>query len=344
MKRIAWMRLSVWVLGMYVGAGAQAQATVGRTLGEASVSATGAARYAIPLTLPPGTNGLAPDLAIVYDHRSGNGLLGVGFRLSGFSVIRRCGSTLAQDGLVAAVGLDAGDRLCLEGQRLRLTYGTYGQPGSQYQAEVETFSRVTAFGTAGDGPAWFQVERRDGLIYQYGATDDSRIESVGSSTPREWALNRIRDRSGNYIDFFYTEDAMGGAYRPARVDYTGNTTVGTVPYYSIRFSYEARSAGDQPAGYLAGGRVQEAYRLTRIDAQHVSGTVLRSYQFSYDTGGATMRSRLSRLQECVGSACFQATAFTWGTSTPGWVAETPASLDAKALATAIAGDANGDGF
>ena len=195
------------MLGLCASSVSQAQATVGRTAGAASVSATGAAQYAVPLAVPPGTNGLAPELAIVYDHRSGNGLLGVGFRLAGFSAIRRCGTTIVQDGFAAAVGLDAQDRLCLDGQRLRLTSGAYGQQGSQYQTEVETFSRVTAFGTAGSGPAWFQVERRDGLIYQYGATNDSRIESQGSTTAREWALNRIRDRSGNYIDFVYTEDA-----------------------------------------------------------------------------------------------------------------------------------------
>ena len=62
------------------------------------MTATGAARYVVPLSLPPGTNGLAPSLAIAYDSRGGNGLLGAGFRLAGFSTIQRCGSTLAQDG------------------------------------------------------------------------------------------------------------------------------------------------------------------------------------------------------------------------------------------------------
>ena len=77
------------MLGLCASAVSQAQATVGRTAGAASVSATGAAQYAVPLAVPPGTNGLAPELAIVYDHRGGNGLLGVGFRLAGFSAVRR---------------------------------------------------------------------------------------------------------------------------------------------------------------------------------------------------------------------------------------------------------------
>ncbi len=90
--------------------------------------------------------------------------------------------------------------------------------------------------------------------------------------------------------------------------------------------------------------VQEVYRLSRIDAQHVYGTVLRSYLLSYDASGATARSRLSRLQECAGSACLQPTNFTWGTSAPGWTTEAPLTLGAAALSGAIAGDMNGDGY
>jgi hypothetical protein len=145
-------------MGVLLAAAAQAQTTVGRMEGSASVTATGAARYAVPLALPPGTNGLAPSLAVVYDSRGGNGLLGVGFQLAGLSSIRRCGNSIAQDGKVSAVALDATDRFCLDGQRLRLASGTYGTAGSVYHTEVESFARITAYGTAGTGPAYFRVE------------------------------------------------------------------------------------------------------------------------------------------------------------------------------------------
>ena len=333
------------LLGLFAGAAAQAQSAAGRTAGEASVTATGTARYVIPLSLPPGTNGLAPALAVAYDSRGGHGLLGAGFRLEGFSTIQRCGSTLAQDGRLAAVALDAGDRYCLDGQRLRLAAGTYGQPGSEYRTEVETFARVTATGVAGAGPASFRVERRDGLVYEYGTTDDSRIESLGSTTPRAWAVSRILDRAGNFIEFRYTEDGAGGAYRPTRIDYAGNIRTGALPYYSVRFTYEARPADDQPAGFVGGGAVRESQRLDRIDIVHVATLAnARSYDLGYDNIGATGRSRLVRLQECARSACLPPTRFDWSASQPGWGGNTTLPLASDRYATAIPGDMDGDGF
>jgi RHS repeat-associated protein len=332
-------------LGVLLGALAQAQVTVGRTEGDAGVTATGAARYTIPLSLPPGTNGLAPSLALDYDSRSGNGLLGVGFRISGLSSIRRCGSTLAQDRKLGAVALDWPDRLCLDGQRLRLTAGTYGAAGSQYQTEVETFARVTAIGAAGAGPASFRVERRDGLIYEYGVTADARVESAGSDTPREWALNRIRDRNGNFADFVYAEDTANGAHRPLRIDYAGNLQTGAVPYYSVRFTYEARPDGESPTGFVAGGKVSEPVRLDRIDVVHIaSSRVVRGFDLAYGTPGATGRSRLASVQECAGSACLPPTRFTWASGDAGWAGHSPVTLDAAHYAAAIPGDVDGDGF
>ena len=345
MNRVAGLRWCVMSLGMLLGVPVQAQVIAGRTQGTAEVTATGAARYSIPLALPPGTNGLAPSLAITYDSRGGNGLLGVGFRLEGLSAIHRCGSTLAQDGKVVTVTLAASDRFCLDGQRLRLTGGTYGSAGSYYQTEVESFARVYAYGLAGTGPASFRVERRDGLIYEYGGTADSRVESVGSVTPREWALSRIRDRNGNYADVFYTEDATTGVHRPARIDYAGNLSTGAAPYYSVRFTYESRAANDQPIQYVAGGAVSEPARLDRIDVVHVAtGRTVRSFDLTYASSGTTARSRLASLQECAGSTCFAPTQFSWSAAHAGWNGYQTATLSAAHYAASIPGDVDGDGF
>ena len=195
------------------------------TPGQFSVSETGAAVYTIPIQVPPGTAGMSPKLALVYNSQAGNGLLGMGWSLSGLSAITRCPRTLAQDGVRGGVNYDANDRFCLDGQRLVLVAGTYGVDGAEYRTEREGFSKIISRGSAGSGPQWFEVWTKAGQRMQYGNTADSRIEPVPSTTPpptplpwtagtvRLWAVNRIADTKDNYIDFRYIEDPVNGDYR-----------------------------------------------------------------------------------------------------------------------------------
>nr|VFK18887.1 MAG: virulence plasmid B protein [Candidatus Kentron sp. LPFa]VFK33454.1 MAG: virulence plasmid B protein [Candidatus Kentron sp. LPFa] len=104
-----------------------AEELVGSIPGQLSVQ-QGAAVYTIPIEVPPGVapgiTDTQPDLAITYNSNGGNGLLGVGFSLSGLSAITRCGQTIAQDGRKGGVYYDARDRFCLDGQRLIAISGT----------------------------------------------------------------------------------------------------------------------------------------------------------------------------------------------------------------------------
>ena len=91
------LRIAMLVL-LHAALGTTAHAAVGRTAGDFGVSQGGAASYTIPLWTPPGVNGLAPSLALVYSSNGGNGFYGVGWNLSGLSTITRCSQTWAQDG------------------------------------------------------------------------------------------------------------------------------------------------------------------------------------------------------------------------------------------------------
>lgn len=322
---------------------------VGILSGAARVNATGAATYQIPIALPPGTNNLTPALSLNYDHHSGNGLLGVGWSLGGFSTISRCNKTIAQDGAVGAPRLEINDGYCLDGTRLRLEAGTYGQASSTYRTEIEVFSRVVATSAAASGPTEWELHAKDGRIYEYGKTTDSRIETVGSGVARLWALNRIRDPNGNYIEFVYVRDTANGSYRPSEIRYTGHSSVAAAT--KVVFEYEAVNRPDPIYGYRYGnylttieGPINEFKRLDRINVVHIgSGTTIRTYDLSYEAGGgAGQRSRLSSVQECAAGECLAATSLQWINGTSSW-AGSEANSGQSISANKLIGDINGDG-
>ncbi len=77
--------------------------------GAFTVSTTGEAVYSMPLMVPPGRADMQPSPALTYNSAGGDGVLGMGFSLSGFSVITHCPKNLAQDGEIKGVRYDPFD-------------------------------------------------------------------------------------------------------------------------------------------------------------------------------------------------------------------------------------------
>jgi len=301
-----------------------ADAGIGRTPGAASVSPDGEAVYTIALTLPPGTNGMTPALSLEYRHRAPGGLLGTGWSIGGLSQIARCPRNIAQDGIASPVTQTAADRFCLDGQRLVVTNGvTYGAAGAEYRTEIESFARIRSFAGTGVGPQYFTVEAADGRVFEYGATADSRIDGSNAADParaaRVWALNRIRDRSGNVIDVTYYEDIQNGNFRLTTVRYNSNPGAGVMASHQVAFIYEDRPNSDIDVAYVAGTPIRQVVRLDRIDVLY-DGAVLRRYELSYEPAlSVTGRSRLASVQECGADAtdCLPATVVSWQDGMPG---------------------------
>jgi RHS repeat-associated protein len=302
--------------------------------------------------MPRGIAGLQPSLALTYSSQAGDGVYGVGWNLSGLSTISRCPKTVAQDNLAANVFLTSADLYCLDGNKLRSFAGTtYGADGAQYQTEIADFSLVISHGTAGTGPAWFEVHGKNGLIYHYGNTAHSALLATGTPSIITWALNSITDRFGNHIDFDYTNDATNQVLRPLTINYTtppnGAVGVQTQANYQVKFTFQARGS-TVPSGFVTGAQFMEPFlaQIIEIDAWNASAYVpQRTYNLSYTTGSATGRSTLTSIQECSPTQCFAATTVGYQNGQTGWgSAVNVGGSSHYGLSNAIVGDLNGDGI
>jgi len=313
----------------------------GRTTGSFGVSG-GSANYTIPIWTPPGPNGVTPGIALSYSSGAGNGVGGVGWHLSAVSSIQRCNRTKHQDGGGAPVSLTLSDRFCLSGNRLRLFSGSYGAAGSVYFTEISDYSRITAYGTAGNGPQYFVVEAKNGLKYEYGATTNSRV--VLGTTVLRWMLNKVYDRNGN--NYIVSYNNSNGFAVPDVISWTP-VSLGSSSYrYQAQFNYmNSRTDEDSYIGKVAGYDVSNRYRLGSVQIKS-AGTVVRKYVFGYDTSPTTARSRLTSAKECADDAetnCFLPLALGYQPGQSG-MSTTPITALSSSGAMRIGKfDFNGDG-
>jgi RHS repeat-associated protein len=297
-----------------------------------SVSSDGAAQISIPIEVPPGRRGVQPSLALSYSSRSGNGPLGIGWQLSGLSMITTCRRSPAIDD---AFGGQYPDRFCLDGERL------IGEPGgNQYKTEVDSFRKIVSYGPP-DYPDSFDVYWPDGTIYRYASRSDSnaRLEGYvvsctwGDASPhtsdpaydspdleydsndrfngcqrgavqrRAWMLDAIVDGFGNSMLVNYNADEH---LLPQQIRYTQHATVADTK--KIDFDYETR----QDARLFSMDGVDYATTL-RLKTIKVSGPlqladssyaqqsgVIRQYTLSYTYNPVTSQSTLTEVLECAG--------------------------------------------
>ncbi len=263
------------------------ESSAGATFGQLDVSPTGAAIYNVPISLPPGLGNMVPKIALSYSSQSGNGVVGLGWNITGLSAITRIASNTFHDDKITAVNFNANDRFALDGQRLILKSGNYGGDGAEYHTEnysnIKIVSRgVSPFG-AGHGPAYFEVFNPDGSKAVYGGTSASR-------TSTSYALT-------------YVENALG-----ARINYTysvsGNTLIVTEIAYGnlgssqtlnkVTFNYEETNRAEM--GFTGGDRL---YRKSLLDNILVTanGVTYRKYGLVLENVAPLNYKRLTRIVE-----------------------------------------------
>lgn len=363
------------------------------------VSSSGQASTSYPIAVPPGIAGMVPNLSLSFSDGGINGPVGVGWSIQGISVITRCPSTRATDGVPRGVEFNARDKLCLDGQRLIQTSDT-GSPAApqvddalglstgarEFRTEKDSYARIRAYGTAGaaaNGPARFKVWTKSGQIYEYGINSENGdanavVNVQGTTFVGVWAVRRISDRLGNYIDFRYRQrdlawgsgtvagGAPGHKWNLEEVRYTGTTTL--VPHNKVVFTYDERLATaapghDRSEAYQWNNKNISIERLiairTYVNAPG-SGAVpvpVRTLKLVYTRSPVSGRSRLSSITECAGSSdtkCLPPTTYSYrDTSAVDFAANTafassPLNLlrmldNTSGNFGVLAGDFNGDG-
>lgn len=283
---------------------------VGVTPTAFDVGSGGAANFQVRVEVPPGVGEVSPELAFEYSSNGGDGVLGIGWSLSGVSSIARCEKTVASNGFVAAVSMTASDRFCLDGVQLKLVSGTYGASGSVYATEQETFSKIVASGAQGGGPVSFTVTSKNGLVYTYAGA--SGVAASGAI--RSWLLTQVADRVGNNMRFVY-DFTTEATPRLTEVNYP-YTASGQGPFYRVRLTYEARPTTDFLTGYNSGLLVEIKSRIQSLVVESLpAASLIRRYDLTYDQGPASGRSRLRSLRECVPSGCRAATTIDYAAGT-----------------------------
>ncbi|VAW49226.1 hypothetical protein MNBD_GAMMA03-1469, partial [hydrothermal vent metagenome] len=292
--------------------------SVGVTPGSFNVDQTGQASYTIPIFAGVGTAGVSPKVALQYSSAGSNGHVGVGWSISGVTLISRCRETAESKDVVGDItpspityGLE--DKFCLNGERLFVSNGgAYGANGTEYRTEKEQFARVISIGGSGNNPDSFTVERKDGSISSYGDTTDSNITVTSSDVgingkTYAWAISRYQDTLSNYIDYSYNK-LSNGEFTLTDIDFTGNVSQSLSPYNNLHFIYETRS--DEFSSYLGGVEFATTQRLASIESR-IDGTLVRDYTMLYDFSTTTFRSILASVQECRGATCLPITSFNW---------------------------------
>ncbi|MBB5382120.1 MULTISPECIES: FG-GAP-like repeat-containing protein [unclassified Janthinobacterium] len=323
-----------------------------------SVSSSGTPSYAIPIAVPPGIGGMTPNIGLLYSASGVNGPVGYGWSVQGISLITRCAGNKRTDGVARSVEYTGNDKLCLDGQRLIQTDAAGNPVANQqgdslggagmvreYRTDKDIYARIRAYGANGDpanGPAYFKVWTKSGQIYEYGnAPSGAQINVTNKNILAAWAVSRISDTVGNYIDFRYDQRdvawgsgpavnnaTLGHEWRLKEILYTG--TAAQLPVNRVVFEYTERpdrprgTAQDRSEAYHQGGKNVSIWLLDKVStyinwpanqaAKPANAVHVKSIKLDYDNGPVTSRNRLVKVRECADSnitRCLPGTTFTY---------------------------------
>lgn len=258
----------------------------------------GSATTSFPIKLPPGRQGVAPDLAIQYNSDAGHTWLGMGWDLSTPSI-----SVETRWGVPRFDAAQESETYVLDGRQLspvshRLEKVARTTEKRFYPRVENDFSRIIRHG---DGPKnyWWEVTDKYGNRRSFGGRSTTGLEDMAvlkddEGNIVEWMLVEERDPNDNFVDYTYqTVISIGvqAGTHPgrdiylSRVTYTGH---GDTPGpYEVLLERD-RELGENTRKDVRiaanwGFKRVSADLLRRITVTY-KGSLIRSYALTYREG------------------------------------------------------------
>ncbi|MBI4087020.1 VCBS repeat-containing protein, partial [Candidatus Kaiserbacteria bacterium] len=288
---------------------------VGRTsTGAGAKLATGVSdgsfSYDLPLTIPPGRNGIQPSISLSYNSnaRSESSIFGYGWNISIPYIERR--NYIGSEQMFGHAAFYSS----MSGDLASTTDATvFKEKVSDGEYLAYTFI----------GNKWTVVDKR-GTTYTFGhASSTQQYATSSPGNTSKWMLEEVRDLNGNYVSYSYTKD--GGQIYPDVITYTGN---GATPgVFDVHFTKELRT--DIATSTAMGFEVVTKYRISEIKAE-VNDSWVRKYTLGYTTGDNGARSFLSSVTEAgsdgTNTVTLPASTYGYQSATKSWTEDTATAI------------------
>ena len=260
-----------------------------------NVTSTGGKSYTIPLEIAV-ANGITPQIAMVYNSQNGNGLLGVGWNLSGLSAITVTNKNIYFDNEVAApISGDSDLVFVLDGVRLVSSH------------KLEEYSLETFQGQILVQPVYSDqyntVVKYFRVLYPNGTKAIFGFDTDKSETEYTYPIVSLEDIKGYRVDFEYIHSSK-------EVDVISKVRYGSRDSNShpswIEFEYMDRN--DIPTAFILGKNVRLGKLLTKIKSYN-DNQELRTYTLTYDLNDVY---QLVKIDCSVGNSSLNPLQFRYG--------------------------------
>lgn len=239
---------------------------------------TGALTYTLPITVPPGRNGLQPDLKLQYNSQdtSHNSVFGAGWS-DNIPYIQR-------------LNKQGADKLYSTSTPYFYSslVGELVATSTEWRAKVDD-GAFLRFSTSSD--TWI-VKDKQGTTYTFGNATSTRQDNPSDSSKIfKWLLAEVEDPNGNSITYEYYKDA--GQIYPSAIKYTHSAT-STDGIFEVALLRESRS--DNATSTATAFNVITNYRINEIQVK-INGSLTRKYVISYTAGDNGYRSLINTITE-----------------------------------------------